>query len=157
MTRRVYLASSWRNELYPAALACLRQAGHEVYDFRNPAPNDNGFSWREIDEGWKTWSLDAYIRNLRAPAAQRGFGFDKAALDWCDTCVLLLPCGKSAHLEAGYCAGQGKRVIVLLSHQGFEPELMYLLCTGICTNIDDVLKALAAPEQRLDNGQALAA
>lgn len=34
--RRIYLASSWRNEHQPRILALLRDAGHEVYDFRHP-------------------------------------------------------------------------------------------------------------------------
>lgn len=39
---KIYLASSWRNERQPAVLAALREAGHEVYDFRNPAPRHEG-------------------------------------------------------------------------------------------------------------------
>ena len=36
MKRKIYVASSWRNEYYPEVVAKLREAGHEVYDFRNP-------------------------------------------------------------------------------------------------------------------------
>ncbi len=32
----IYLASSWRNDLQPEVLLALRDAGHAVYDFRNP-------------------------------------------------------------------------------------------------------------------------
>jgi nucleoside 2-deoxyribosyltransferase len=46
------------------------------------------------------------------------------ALNAADVTVLVLPCGRSAHLEAGYTAGQGKPVVILLD-QTFEPELMY--------------------------------
>lgn len=41
-----------------------------------------------------------------------------------DACVLLLPCGNSAHLEAGWFAGQRKPVAVLCWELR-EPELMY--------------------------------
>ena len=34
------------------------------------------------------------------------------ALRACDGCVLVLPSGRSAHLEAGWAAGAGKRVVV---------------------------------------------
>ena len=45
---RIYVASSWRNEArQQATVHALRGAGHEVYDFRNPAPGDTGFSWRQ--------------------------------------------------------------------------------------------------------------
>ena len=36
MKHNIYVASSWRNGYYPEVVAKLREAGHEVYDFRNP-------------------------------------------------------------------------------------------------------------------------
>jgi hypothetical protein len=45
------------------------------------------------------------------------------ALRWCDTCVLVLPSGRSAHLEAGWAAGAGKTTIGLLADG--EPDLMW--------------------------------
>jgi hypothetical protein len=47
--RRIYVASSWRNDVQPVAVEMFRQLGHEVYDFRNPRPGDNGFHWSDID------------------------------------------------------------------------------------------------------------
>ncbi len=146
LPRRIYLASSWRNPDQPTVLAALREAGHEVYDFRNPAPGKNGFSWRDcgaqaaLDHA-KT--IHSYMEAIRSDRAAEGFSFDKAALDWCDTCVLLLPCGRSAHLELGYAAGQGKDTYVLLHEDKFEPELMYLLNTDICTDVHEVITRMA--------------
>ena len=31
---RIYVASSWRNPTQPVMVTTLRDAGHEVYDFR---------------------------------------------------------------------------------------------------------------------------
>lgn len=146
MARRIYLASSWRNAAQPALVATLRAAGHEVYDFRNPAEGQNGFAWSAIDREWLTWEPEQFAKLLRThPVAQEGFGHDKRALDWCDTCVLLLPSGRSAHLEAGYAAGQGKQVVTLLAAEGFEPELMYLLGDAVVTSEDEMLLILAQP------------
>lgn len=127
--RRVYVASSWRNEdRQQRVVAELREAGHQVYDFRNPAPGNTGFAWSDIDPDWLGWDPVVFAEMVQThPVAQRGFFHDRAALDWCDTCVLVLPCGRSAHLEAGYAAGQGKRVVWWLARERFEPELMYLL------------------------------
>ena len=36
---RIYVASSWRNALQPGVVTKLRRDGHEVYDFREPAPS----------------------------------------------------------------------------------------------------------------------
>lgn len=126
--RRVYVASSWRNTHQPGVVAELRAAGHEAYDYRHPAPGNDGFSWGDIARDWLDWKPKQFAALVQThPIAQRGFFHDKAALDWCDTCVLVLPCGRSAHLKAGYVAGQGKRVIWWLHPDRFEPELMYLL------------------------------
>lgn len=122
---KIYLASSWRNEYQAAALAVLRHHGHEVYDFKNPAPDDRGFSWTQTDPELKTDLTVARMkRSLQHPAAVRGFGNDFRAMEWADACVLLLPSGMSAHLEAGWFAGAGKFVAVY-APEIREPELMY--------------------------------
>lgn len=142
--RKIYLASSWRNPYYPTILAALRELGHEVYDFRNPVPGNTGFSWAEIDPDWQSWTPERFAEVLAtSPIAAKGFAFDAAGLDWCDTCVTVLPCGRSAHLELGYAAGQGKETFVLLHQLGFEPELMYLLNTSVCTDLVQLADRLA--------------
>lgn len=144
--RKIYLASSWKNRQQPEILAMLRAEGHEVYDFRNPAPGDIGFSWRRCVEPGRNidmYNMSDYVHHItKAPAAQAGFKLDRDALHWCDTCVLLLPCGRSAHLEAGYAMGQGKETFVVLNKEGFEPELMYLLGDSICETPGDLLVAM---------------
>ena len=141
--RKIYLASSWRNPNQPRAVEMLRAAGHEVYDFRHPEPEDTEFSWGDIADNWKDWSPNKFInQGLKHPTAKAGFNSDKAALDWCDTCVLLLPCGRSAHLEAGYAKGQGKPTLIVLDEEKFEPELMYLFADEIVPDISDMLFGL---------------
>lgn len=120
---KIYLASSWRNAYQPVALGALRAAGHEVYDFRNPTPDNTGFGWRQVIDRPIT-DCATMLEALAHPVAGRGFGYDFAAMQWADACVLLLPCGNSAHLEAGWFAGRGKPVVVLV-HELREPELMY--------------------------------
>ena len=78
------------------------------------------------------------MQELSNPIALQGFKYDKEGLDWCDTCILLLPCGKSAHLEAGYAIGQGKPTLVVLHTDRFEPELMYLLAGSPAYVVSDL-------------------
>lgn len=125
-SRKIYLASSWRNQQQPLAVQMLRDAGHEVYDFRNPAPGNTGFAWADIDPDWLNWTPERFISALSDPIAKNGFSLDRGGLHWCDVCVLLLPCGKSAHLEAGWAMGMGRPTVIVLSPERFEPELMYL-------------------------------
>lgn len=142
--RRIVVASSWRNSVQPQIVDSLRAAGHDVYDFRNPAPGNTGFSWSEIDLDWLDWTPGAFAEKLNTdPVAAAGFASDKRALDWCDTCILVLPYGRSAHLELGYAAGQGKDTYVLLHPNGFEPELMYPLNTACATSIEQIVDWMA--------------
>ena len=133
----IYVASSWRNQEQPAVVQALRNSGFDVYDFKNPEPGNQGFHWSEIDPEWQAWTPESFIEKLEHPIAQDGFQLDMDALDACDICVLVMPSGRSAHLEAGYAAGAGKLVVVLLTDS--EPELMYLMCDILATSISEVV------------------
>lgn len=147
---RIYLASSWRNPRQPEVLAQLRAAGHEVYDFRNPRPGDKGFGWSGIDPLWRDWTPATFRAALEHDLAKSGFKNDFDGMTWANEFCLLLPCGKSAHLEAGWAIGQGKRTSIYLPEQT-EPELMYLTGgerTRICVTMAEVL-AFHAPAPAL--------
>lgn len=138
---RIYVASSWRNALQPDVVSQLRVEGHEVYDFKNPAPGVSGFAWAEIDPKWSHWSAKEYITALNHPLAVNGFAYDMGAMQWADTCLLVLPCGCSAHLELGWMAGAGKRTIIL-TLDGEEPELMAKMATKVCISLYEVINFL---------------
>lgn len=142
-SRKIYLASSWRNQQQPLAVQMLRDAGHEVYDFRHPKPEDTGFSWGDIAAGWLDWTPEEFIVGLEHPIAKAGYESDYNALRDCDACILLLPCGRSAHLEAGWAMGRSIPTIIVLSPEKFEPELMYHFADKVVASIDDMLPALA--------------
>ena len=135
---RIYVASSWRNPYQPEVVAALRKAGHEVYDFRNPKDNPGGFHWADVDENWQVWQPEEYIRNLTHPVAEKGFKADLDAMLWADTCVLVLPCGRSAHTEAGWMAGAGKKVIVYIPEMQ-EAELMYKLFDFVSGDLNEII------------------
>lgn len=143
MNKRIYVASSWRNAYQPAAVSMLRDWGHEVYDFRHPFFGlSRGFSWAEIDPDWQQWQPADYRDNLlHHPIAALGFQSDFRAMQWADTCVLVMPCGRSAHLELGWCAGAGKHTIVHIP-EACEPELMNLLANEITTSATELRHAL---------------
>lgn len=147
----IYLASSWRNELQPTVLAALRAAGHEVYDFRNPddswttgAPGDDsgGFRWSDIDPAWETWSPWAFSQALDTETAAKGFANDWDAMQLADVGVLLLPCGRSAHLEAGFFAGHPDKTLHILIPELPEPELMYLMADGIHLSVESLIEGI---------------
>lgn len=134
---KIYVASSWRNERQPEVVKCLRRNGHEVYDFRNPSDDNHGFHWSEIDPDWKKWSPNDFDNALHHPLAKEAFKVDFEAMKWADACVMVMPCGRSAHLEAGWFVGSRKPLIILLSDG--EPELTYKMANARYNIIGDVL------------------
>jgi hypothetical protein len=140
MMPKVYTASSWRNQHYPDDVKAIHEAGFPLYDFR--AAN-GGFHW-------SCRTYEEYIRELETdPAVAAAFQRDKDGLDSCDVCVLILPCGVSAHLELMHVSDAGKPVIVKLDPvEPLKPELMYkLLAVGsggvqFVTSTEELIAAL---------------
>lgn len=159
---RLYVASSWRNSFQPAVVAGLRDNDHEVYDFRHPSPGDNGFHWSEIDPQWKRWSPTQFDQALAHPIAKAGFDKDFGAMRHSDGCVLVLPSGRSAHIEAGWFVGKGLPLWIYQPHGGhsysdkpcsacgdldgchggIEPELMYSFSEGVFDDLNDLICAI---------------
>lgn len=125
----------------------LRAAGHEVYNFRQPRPGQHGFSWHDIDPSMPRGPADLHLPSavirtmLGDPVADDGFRSDMDALRWCDACVLVLPSGRSAHLEMGWAAGAQKWTAVLLDDG--EPDLMWKMANALCVTLEEVVDALA--------------
>jgi len=138
---RIYIASSWRNRYQPEIVTVLRSEGHEVYDFRNPRPGDHGFSWSEISANWQDCHPEQYRQALAHPVAVGGYRSDFNAMREAEACVLVLPCGRSAHLEAGWFVGIGRPLHILIL-EPCEPELMYRMAAGIHVSVGELCLAL---------------
>ena len=132
---KVYVASSWRNQIYPEVLKVLRHAGHAVYDFRHQGGSD--WNPEEMSSGELFDFLDH-------PRVNEIFEKDMAALVDSDAVVCVLPCGRSAHLELGYGIGAGKRT-VLLWHDGDAPDIMHKAVDAIVFDVAEIPGALVGP------------
>ena len=140
---QIYVASSWRNTYSRDVVKALREAGHDVYDFRNPPSGDQGFHWTDVDVHCADWTTAQYQAKLTHTLAERQFKNDIEAMTACDACVMVLPCGRSAHTEAGWFAGQGKKVYAYIPDKdSFEPELMYKLFTKVCISLEELISEL---------------
>jgi hypothetical protein len=138
----IYVASSWRNNIQQQIVAQLRAAGFEVYDFKNPKPGNTGFHWSDIDQDWKLWTTKQFREALKDPIAEAGFKSDMDALKACDACLLVLPCGRSAHLELGWAVGAGKKTVVLSPQYPEEPELMYKMVGLVTASVEEAVAFL---------------
>ena len=142
---KIYVASSWRNTDQPEVVKRLRELGHEVYDFKNPREGDNGFHWSDIDPDWQNWTPEKLRECLSNPIAEKGYKSDFDAMVWADIVIGVMPFGRSASLELGWAAGNGKKTILLL-HDG-EPELMIKMVDHICCTFEEVADSLKDLEE----------
>lgn len=115
---KIYLASSWRNaEAVKVYMDFLRKQGFEVDCFCDQEGGRVGFDIADCleDLGHSIYEVDA-ISALEHPAVSENFKIafaeDKKWLDWSECVIMMMPCGKSSHLEAGYAKGQGKLLFI---------------------------------------------
>lgn len=145
-SRRFYVASSWRNtERLNQVVQGLRSQSHEVYDFREA---NAVFNWSQINEKWDRANPILNAKEIQmalvSDFAIGAFANDLQGLEECDHLVLIMPCGRSAHLELGWFIGQGKQVSLILADNE-KPDLMHLLVGigNIYSTINDFLAAFA--------------
>lgn len=142
---KIYIASSWKNQKRVLMLAeRLEQEGFEVDAFCRATDKRFAFHWSEfVDDEVELLKYDAisFINDLKV---QRAFREDKSWLDWADTVVMLMPCGKSSHLEAGYAVGQGKRLFIYGFFPKGEFDVMYGFADGLfrTEELDNLIRVL---------------
>ena len=136
---KIYIASSWKNAKKVFVLAYfLRELGYEVDAFCDSHNGRYVFHWKEISTNKNKFNAKTF---LKYPQAKKAFEEDKKWLDWCECLILLLPAGRSAHREAGYIKGQGKKLIIY-HPAGFpdgEFDVMYGFADLVTISLDRIL------------------
>lgn len=126
---KVYLIGSLRNPAIPAIAKRLRNMGVDVFDDWYAAGPDADDVWRDYEQ---TRGRD-YLTALRdGRHAEHVWEYDKYHLDSCNAGVLVLPAGRSGHLELGYLIGQGKPGYILLDNPD-RWDIMYRFATVVPT------------------------
>lgn len=130
----IYLIGSLRNPKVPEVAARLRRDGHDVFDDWFAAGPEADDFWRDYERG-RGHSLPEALDGY---AARHVFGFDRHHLDRCEAAVLLLPAGRSGHLELGYVIGAGKPGYILLEDDPERYDVMYAFAKGVYFNVEDL-------------------
>ncbi len=140
-TMKIYIASSWKNEIELKQIAqILRNKGHMVDLFCETTNSRTAFHWScfvEKEEDLIKYDATSFIKEEKV---QKAFIQDKAWLDWAECCILVLPSGRSAHLEAGYAKGQGKKLYILGGFEKGEFDVMYGFADILTDNINDIIQ-----------------
>jgi len=138
MSKSIYLIGSLRNPEVPKLAKVLRDEGYDVFDdwyAAGPRADDH---WQEYENNRK----HSFQEALNGFAAQHVYNYDKKHLDRCDIAILMMPAGKSAHLEFGYMIGQGKKGFILFDIDPERYDVMYNFATGVCMSDNELLDSL---------------
>lgn len=134
---RLYLIGSLRNPEVPAVAAELRKLDIDVFDDWYAAGPTADDCWRDYERARGR----TYLQALKGAAAYNVFSFDHMHLSRSDAALLVLPAGKSAHLELGWMLGRGKTGYVLLD----DPErwdVMYQFATKVFASREEMCNEL---------------
>lgn len=139
---KIYLASSRRNTFFERARDALREAGHEVFDFKH-----------EDTLVWEAAEHQGTMAGAETDEVIEHFNADFDALRAAECTVICLPAGRSAHLELGYATGQGQLTFVYLPDGAVldEPDLMYRMCDELVQGEAALLERLAEWEARVQS------
>ena len=125
---KVYLIGSLRNPNIPVLGNELRAKGYEIFD-------DWYAAGERADDEWQTYEQGrghTFVEALKGFAAWHVFEYDKFHIDTSDVGVLMLPTGKSGHIEFGMFVGQNKPTFILLDGEPERFDVMYRSATAVC-------------------------
>lgn len=134
----IYLIGSLRNPAIPQIANAIREHGYEVFD-------DWYAAGPEADDYWQKYENargHSIVEALTGFAARNVYTFDRRHLDLANAAVLVLPAGKSGHLELGYMLGCGKRGYVLFHEEPERYDVMYQFASGVFTEFSRLAETL---------------
>lgn len=135
---KVYIGGALANPEIVRLTRTLLENGYDAFsEWYTPG--------KEADVLWRDYEIALgfdYRTALARPSAQNTFRFDRTNIEDSDVFIMLLPCGKSAHLELGYAAGRGIDTIIYMPEQPERWDVMYNFAGAIVYNDDELLKAL---------------
>jgi hypothetical protein len=140
MSRKVvYLIGSLRNPAIVEVANALEEAtDYEIFASWFAAGAGADDAWRDYEKARKGGLREA----LAGYAAQHVFKFDKEHIERADAVVLVMPAGKSGHIELGYALGQGTPGFILFDAEPERYDVMLNFATGIAFNLDELVLLL---------------
>lgn len=139
----LYLIGSLRNPQVPVFAGRLRALGFEVFD-------DWYAAGPEADDYWQKYEQERghdLVEALEGHAAYHVFDYDHKHLDRADLGILLLPGGRSAHIEMGYLAGRGVPTHIILEGEPERYDVMYRFATQVWRTEDEFIRGVESSDR----------
>ena len=137
------IVSRWRNrEKVEELTDKIRAKNRTVYSFI-----EGDGSNHQLKDSEHSHTPDEFMKKYESipdwqndPAVREIFDIDMNALKDAKTVILLLPAGKSAHIEAGVAYGLGKKLILIGEQK--ETESLYLIFDEVYNTIDEFINSI---------------
>jgi len=130
MPPKLYLIGALKNRSIIPLANEIRELGFDVFDdWISPG--------EETDEKWQAYERErgrTYEEAIMGHHADTVFHYDLEHLRGSDIVVMVLPCGKSGHLEFGWSIGKGKTALILFDGEPDRYDLMYKFADGLYFN-----------------------
>lgn len=126
----IYLAGSFSHKAYIRRLAeKIRFYEHAVYCFCDEHEETNELSVKVRTDGLaKTFTAQSALQNS---TVKRIGNLNWEQLSAAEIVIVALPCGKSAHLEAGWAKGKDKLIYVYGFLTPGDWDAMYVMADGV--------------------------
>ncbi len=138
MPKLIYLIGALKNPEIPKYTNALAELGFQVFS-----------DWWAASEDADDWLRDYYKvrgynykQTLASPAAQHIFNFDRKWLDLADIGIMVMPAGKSGHLELGYIKGRGKPGYILFDKEPERVDIMHNFANEVFFNLEELKNVL---------------
>lgn len=142
----LYVIGSLRNPEIPKIAKAIRDATElELFDDWYSS-SDDADDWWQSHERFKGRTYEQAINGYHASHV---FAFDYLHLNRSVGGILVLPAGKSAHLEAGFLRGQDKRLYILFDKEPERYDIMNRFANGgVHFNLDSLITQIKNDFQR---------
>ncbi len=132
---KIYLIGSLKNPVIPLIGKSLRALGHDIFDDWFAGGPTADAAWREYHQA----RGEGYAEALKGKAGDNAFKFDMHHLADANAAMLILPAGKSAHMELGVMHGWGRPTYVYFGDgEPADWDLMYKIADEVFFDCADI-------------------
>jgi hypothetical protein len=136
----IYIIGSLRNPQIPIVGNAVRAAGFEAFDDwhgTGPEADDHWFAYEKLRGR-------SYAEALAGRAAQNTFALDRDNILRSEGVIMVLPAGKSGHMEFGFARRGGVPGVILLDKEPERYDVMYNFASLVTTDIEAAIAHIAA-------------
>jgi hypothetical protein len=131
----IYIIGSLRNKSIPTVGNAVRAAGFEAFDDwhgTGPEADDHWFAYEKLRGR-------SYAEALAGRAAQNTFALDRDNILRSEAVIMVMPTGKSGHMEFGFARGKNKPGVILLDGEPDRYDVMYNFASLVTTNLGEAI------------------